>query len=67
MGDNRHRNAAHPPERSRPQPGGIAVTLPPRIIPSPELFAGSREIRILHDNEFYTLRQTARGKLLLTK
>lgn len=38
-----------------------------REINSAELFAGSREIWIRHADEIYTLRQTNKGKLILTK
>ncbi|MEW5863198.1 MAG: hemin uptake protein HemP [Pseudomonadota bacterium] len=38
-----------------------------REIDSAELFAGSREIGIRHAGEIYTLRQTSKGKLILTK
>jgi len=39
----------------------------PRHITSAELFAGSRELYIRHAGETYTLRQTSKGKLILTK
>ena len=38
-----------------------------REITSAELFAGGREIHIRHADEVYTLRQTNKGKLILTK
>jgi hemin uptake protein HemP len=38
-----------------------------REITSAELFAGGREIHIRHAEEIYTLRQTSKGKLILTK
>lgn len=38
-----------------------------REITSAELLAGAREIRIRHADEVYTLRQTSKGKLILTK
>jgi hemin uptake protein HemP len=38
-----------------------------REISSAELLAGAREIRIRHADEVYTLRQTSKGKLILTK
>jgi len=38
-----------------------------REITSVELFAGAREIDIRHADEVYTLRQTSKGKLILTK
>lgn len=40
---------------------------PRREITSTELFAGGREIHIRHADEIYTLRQTNKGKLILTK
>jgi hemin uptake protein HemP len=36
-------------------------------ITSAELLRGAREIRILHADAIYTLRQTSKGKLILTK
>ena len=44
--------------------------LQPRVrreITSSELFAGGRELHIRHADEVYTLRQTSKGKLILTK
>ena len=44
--------------------------LQPRVrreITSSELFAGGRELHIHHADEVYTLRQTNKGKLILTK
>jgi hemin uptake protein HemP len=38
-----------------------------REITSAELLAGEREIHIRHADETYTLRQTSKGKLILTK
>jgi hemin uptake protein HemP len=38
-----------------------------REITSTELLGGAREIHIRHANEIYTLRQTSKGKLILTK
>ena len=38
-----------------------------REITSIELFSGRREIHIRHADEIYTLRQTSKGKLILTK
>ena len=38
-----------------------------REITSAELLGTGREIRILHADEVYTLRQTNKGKLILTK
>jgi hemin uptake protein HemP len=38
-----------------------------RQFSSTELFGGGREVLILHADETYCLRQTKRGKLILTK
>lgn len=46
---------------------GAAQPLRRREITSAELFAGGREINIRHADEIYTLRQTNKGKLILTK
>ncbi len=39
----------------------------PREFDSQQLFAGARELLIRHAGECYTLRQTSKGKLILTK
>jgi len=36
-------------------------------IPSEKLFAGATEVQIAHRGSVYRLRQTALGKLILTK
>ena len=38
-----------------------------RQIRSIDLFSGQREVLIEHAGEFYSLRQTSKGKLILTK
>jgi hemin uptake protein HemP len=38
-----------------------------RQIRSDELFSGQREVLIEHAGEVYSLRQTSKGKLILTK
>jgi hemin uptake protein HemP len=38
-----------------------------RQIRSDELFSGQREVLIEHAGELYSLRQTSKGKLILTK
>lgn len=38
-----------------------------RQIRSSDLFSGLREVRIEHEGELYSLRQTSKGKLILTK
>jgi hemin uptake protein HemP len=40
---------------------------PRRQIRSAELFSGQREVLIEHAGEVYSLRQTSKGKLILTK
>ena len=51
--------SAVPPERSIP--------LADNRIDSRNLFAGTREIIILHGHDIYRLRLTAQNKLILTK
>ena len=47
---------------------GIApATAGRREIESAALLAGGRELLIRHGSEDYTLRQTSKGKLILTK
>ena len=56
------------PQDERPAPA--TPSRPGRVrreITSAELFAGGREIHIRHADEIYTLRQTNKGKLILTK
>ena len=38
-----------------------------REIESLQLFGGGKELLIRHDGEYYTLRHTSKGKLILTK
>ena len=38
-----------------------------RQVRSDELFGGRREVLIEHAGEIYSLRQTSKGKLILTK
>lgn len=40
---------------------------PRRQIRSDALFSGQREVLIEHAGEIYSLRQTSKGKLILTK
>ena len=58
-----------PPDAAPASPAGCATktTRAKREITSVELFAGGREIHIRHADETYTLRQTSKGKLILTK
>ncbi|WP_018993783.1 MULTISPECIES: hemin uptake protein HemP [unclassified Thioalkalivibrio] len=39
----------------------------PREVASEDLLGAARQIRIRHRGEWYTLRQTANDKLILTK
>ena len=51
-------------------PAGVASTRAAaggRPIASESLFAGAREVQILHRGSLYRLKQTALGKLILTK
>lgn len=46
------------------------TALPPALVPrldSSSLFAGGREVRIVHQGEEYRLRITRQEKLILTK
>ncbi len=64
--------AAAPAPRSdqqapcRPHIGDAALPCKRRV-PSTELFLGATVIEIVHDDQVYRLRQTALGKLILTK
>lgn len=64
----------------KPQPFAAAVVAPTsaspfaasdqpqrRQIRSGDLFSGQRELLIEHAGELYSLRQTSKGKLILTK
>lgn len=42
-------------------------TRPAEPIPSGRIFAGAREVQIVHRGVTYRLKQTALGKLILTK
>ena len=63
-----------PPE-DPPRPASAAPRGEPRLaparpggpIPSESLFAGAKEVQIEHRGSLYRLRQTALGKLILTK
>lgn len=44
-----------------------AAAFAERTVRSSELFAGARVLAIEHRGEIYCLRQTSRGKLILTK
>jgi hemin uptake protein HemP len=49
-----------------PTPASDDTLLNGRAIPSERLFAGRREIVILHNGREYRLRLTQAGKLILT-
>jgi len=63
--------AADKPRAPRKQEGTDEQSAPlrreRREIASTDLFGGSREVHIRHADEIYTLRQTNKGKLILTK
>jgi len=62
-----HRPTTAQPARA-PGAGDDPPAAPPhRAIPSAELFHGAVELQILHRDQIYRLRQTALGKLILTK
>jgi hemin uptake protein HemP len=50
----------------RPE-GAPVVAAERREVESAALLAGGRELLIRHGSEVYTLRQTSKGKLILTK
>ena len=66
-------DARSPEEPSRPSTAGAAGPrlAPPRPpsapIASEDLFAGATEVQISHRGSLYRLKQTALGKLILTK
>lgn len=63
-------NHAKPPSGPEAASGGgngTATARTRREISSTELLAGGREVNIRHADEVYTLRQTSKGKLILTK
>ena len=49
------------------QGADILTAETPRVLTSSDLFAGEREIVIEHEAEYYRLRWTSKGKLILTK
>jgi hemin uptake protein HemP len=48
-------------------PSTVAAAAASRPIASESLFAGATEVQILHRGSLYRLKQTALGKLILTK
>ena len=61
----RYRTKPPPSWTGREAPGEAARA--PASIASEALFAGAREVQILHRGALYRLKQTALGKLILTK
>ena len=51
------------PQADRP----LRALAPRRMTSTRELLAGGTEVQIEHNGEIYTLRQTSKGKLILTK
>lgn len=63
MGEAASRQDA-PPQRPRPDAAPRAAS---RVVTSAELLGQARELFIRHAGELYVLRQTSKGKLILTK
>lgn len=55
------------PDAVDPQTAAPGKDAQRRQIRSIDLFGGGREVLIEHAGEFYSLRQTSKGKLILTK
>lgn len=55
------------PDNSGKNPAAAALKAGGQVIDSRELFAGKRELHIVHNDQLYVLRITANGKLILTK
>jgi len=45
----------------------LRALVPRRMTSTRELLGGGTEVQIEHNGEIYTLRQTSKGKLILTK
>ena len=58
---------ANPPQGGPAAPLARAATRMPRCVSSEQLFGGTTEVQIDHRGVLYRLRQTALGKLILTK
>jgi len=56
-----------PPETPAPRPAEPAAQAEVPRISSQQLLAGAKEVLIEHHGSLYRLRQTALGKLILTK
>jgi hemin uptake protein HemP len=50
----------------QPEPQ-VRALVPRRMTSTRELLGGGNEVQIEHNGEIYTLRQTSKGKLILTK
>ena len=62
--------AARAPEAAPPSPGPARRSFPApaiRTMASETLFGGAGEVHISHRGSLYRLKQTALGKLILTK
>lgn len=57
---------AENPRQSSPSTSA-SVNSDPRRLSSQELFMGTRELTILHNDQTYLLRLTKQNKLILTK
>ena len=51
---------------AKPEPQ-LRALAPRRMTSTRELLGGGNEVQIEHNGEIYTLRQTSKGKLILTK
>jgi len=61
------RRAAPHAAGPRTNAGATAPVVARVTVPSSELFQGRRELVIEHNGETYSLRQTSKGGLILTK
>lgn len=59
----------HPPQApsAADAPAATVRSAAPRVVCSQSLFDGASELQIEHRGTLYRLRQTAMGKLILTK
>lgn len=62
---NEGRSTPHSPPQDAGSRTPKVVSRP--TVPSSELFKGCRELVIEHNGETYSLRQTSKGGLILTK
>jgi hemin uptake protein HemP len=56
-----HQSTAHDPAAATPAPSTR------RMVKSSDLLAGRKELLIEHNGGVYSLRETSKGKLILTK